>query len=472
MRALVCGYLAPVVMAVMMVPALHYPGAAWTGLVLGGVVVAWGGWPFHRAAVLAARHRLTTMDTLVSMGALVAYGWSLVAVVTGRGESYVEVAAALVTFLLVGRWLESRGTRRAGSALRALVELGAKDAVLQHPDGREENVPVSALRVGDTFVVRPGEKVATDGLVVAGTSAVDESLLTGESMPVEVAAGDRVIGASVNAGGRLVVRATTVGAQTHVAQLARLVAQAQSGKAPVQRLADRVSAVFVPAVIGVSALTFAGWLIAGEPVSAALTAAIAVLVVACPCALGLATPTALLAGTGRGAQLGLLIRGPQVLETTRRVDTVVLDKTGTLTAGVMSVAGVYPRPGVCSDELLRHAGAVEHAAEHPIARAIAAAAADLPPLTDFAALPGLGAEGTVDGRRVIVGQTRLLTSRGIVVESIHSGWYCCPGRLGRRVARHHRDPGHRQTNLGRGGVPAARAGSSTRTAHRRHPSQR
>ena len=304
LRAIVCSILALAVMAVMMVPALHYPGADWTGLVLAGVVVAWGGWPFHRAAALAARHRLTTMDTLVSMGALVTYGWSLVALLTGRGQSYVEVATALVTFLLVGRWLEARGTRKAGSALRALVELGAKDAVLLHPDGREENVPSSALRVGDTFVVRPGEKVATDGEVVAGASAVDESLLTGESMPVEVAVGDHVIGASVNAGGRLVVRASTVGEQTHLAQLARLVAQAQNGKAPVQRLADRVSAVFVPAVIGLAALTFGGWLVAGQPVTAALTAAIAVLVVACPCALGLATPTALLAGTGRGAQLG------------------------------------------------------------------------------------------------------------------------------------------------------------------------
>jgi Cu+-exporting ATPase len=355
------------------------------------------------------------MDTLVSLGALISYGWSVVAVLTGRGDSYVEVATSLVTFLLVGRWLEARGTRRAGSALRALVELAAKDAVLRHPDGREELVPVASLRVGDSFVVRPGEKVATDGIVVEGASAVDESLLTGESLPVEVSAGGRVIGASINAGGRRVVRASTVGEQTHLAQLARLVAQAQTGKAAVQRLADRVSAVFVPLVLVLAGLTFVGWwLVAAQPVAAALTAAISVLVVACPCALGLATPTALLAGTGRGAQLGLLIRGPQVLESTRRIDTIVLDKTGTVTAGAMSVVAVHPRPGATAADVLRLARAVAHAAEHPIARAVAAALPGAPePVTDFVALPGLGAEGTVDGRRVVVGQPRLLADRGI-----------------------------------------------------------
>jgi Cu+-exporting ATPase len=414
LRVLVCAYLAIPVLLISMVDALHYPGWPWTALVLGGFVVAWGGWPFHRAAVLAARHRLTTMDTLVSLGSLVAYGWSLFAVLTGRGASYVEVGTALVTFLLVGRYLEDRGTRRAGSALRALVELGARDAARLRPDGSEERVPVAALEPGDRFVVRPGEKVATDGVVTDGASAVDQSLLTGESAPVEVGVGDQVIGASLNAGGRLVVRATTVGEQTQLAQLARLVAQAQHGKAPVQRLADRVSAVFVPAVLVLSALTTAGWLLAGQPAVAAITAGIAVLIVACPCALGLATPTALLAGTGRGAQLGILIRGPQVLESTRRVDTVVLDKTGTITAGAMSVVGIRPRPGVSPVELLHYAAAVEHAAEHPIARAIAAAGGpDLPSAMDFIAHPGLGAQATVDGHAVVVGQPRLLASLGI-----------------------------------------------------------
>lgn len=414
LRVLVCAYLAVPVLLISMLDALHFPGWPWTALVLGGFVVAWGGWPFHRAAVLSARHRLTTMDTLVSLGSLVAYGWSLFAVLTGQGESYVEVSTALITFLLVGRYLEDRGTRRAGSALRALVELGARDATRLGPDGREERVPVSALVPGDRFVVRPGEKVATDGVVTEGSSAVDQSLLTGESVPVEVGPGDQVIGASVNAGGRLVVRATTVGEQTQLAQLARLVAQAQNGKAPVQRLADRVSAVFVPAVLVLAALTTAGWLLAGRPASAAIAAGIAVLIVACPCALGLATPTALLAGTGRGAQLGVLIRGPQVLESTRRIDTVVLDKTGTITAGAMSVVAVRPRAGVLPAELLRYAAAVEHAAEHPIARAIAAAGGpDHPPAVDFIAHPGLGAQATVDGHAVVVGQPRLLATFGI-----------------------------------------------------------
>jgi Cu+-exporting ATPase len=423
LRVLVCAYLALPVLLISMVDAWHYPGWPWTALVLGGFVVGWGGWPFHRAAVLAARHGLTTMDTLVSLGSLVAYGWSLFAVVSGRGASYVEVGTALVTFLLVGRYLEDRGTRRAGSALRALVELGARDATRLRPDGTEEPVPVAALVPGDRFVVRPGEKVATDGVVVEGASAVDESLLTGESAPVEVGVGARVIGASINAGGRLVVEATTVGEQTQLAQLARLVAQAQNGKAPVQRLADRVSAVFVPVVLVLAALTAAGWLVAGQPLATAIAAGIAVLIVACPCALGLATPTALLAGTGRGAQLGILIRGPQVLESTRRVDTVVLDKTGTVTAGAMSVIGVHPVPGVSEAELLRFAAAVEHAAEHPIARAIAAAGGpDLPPVSHFQAHPGLGAQAMVEGRSVVVGQARLLGVESTKDGSVLVAW--------------------------------------------------
>ena len=386
-------------------------------LALAVPVVTWGAWPFHRATLVNLRHGATTMDTLISLGIVASVGWSVVALFRG-GDLYLEVGAVLTTFLLAGRYAEARAKRRAGSALRALLELGAKEVALLR-DGVEVPVPVTELRVGDVFLVRPGEKVATDGVVIEGTSAVDLSLLTGESAPVEVRAGDPVTGATVNAGGRLVVRATRVGADTQLARIGRLVAAAQSGKAPVQRLADRVSAVFVPAILATAALTAAGWLLTGHPAGRALTAAVAVLIVACPCALGLATPTALLVGTGRGAQLGILVRGPEVLEATRRADTVVLDKTGTVTTGTMAVTAVTPAGGVDGAELVRYAAAVEDAAEHPVARAIAAAGPRPPlPVHDFAALPGLGAQATVDGRRVVVGRPELLAAQGIPVPAV------------------------------------------------------
>jgi P-type Cu+ transporter len=425
------------VLALSMVPALQLRNWQWLALLLATPVVTWAAWPFHRAALLNARHGAATMDTLISVGVAAAYLWSLYALFLGdAGEPgmrmslrwfaeaglsadhlYLEVGAALTMFLLAGRWFEQRAKRRAGSALRALLDVGAKDAAVLR-GGRERRVPIDQIRVGDVFVVRPGEKVATDGEVVEGASAVDRSLLTGESVPVEVGVGDQVVGATMNAGGRLVVRATRVGAETQLARMARLVADAQAGKAPVQRLADRISAVFVPAVIALAVAMFGFWLGADRGPAAAFTAAVAVLIVACPCALGLATPTALLVGTGRGAQLGILIRGSQVLESTRRVDTVVLDKTGTVTTGQMAVEAVAPVGGVAAEELLRYAAAVEHAAEHPIARAIATARDDAPPVADFRALPGLGAEGVVEGRRVLVGRPALLADHGVTVPDL------------------------------------------------------
>ncbi len=403
----------------LLVLTMGFPGRLpWLAFALALPVVTWGAWPFHRAALVNLRHGATTMDTLISLGVTVATGWSLVALLRG-GELTVEVGAVLTTFLLAGRYLEARAKSRAGSALRSLLELGARDACVLR-DGAEVRVPIAALKPGDVFVVRPGETIATDGVVVEGTSAVDQSLLTGESVPVEVGAGDAVTGATVNAGGRLVVRATRVGADTQLARIGRLVAAAQAGKAPVQRLADKVSAVFVPSVLVVATVTGVGWLLAGAGAGRAIEVAVAVLIVACPCALGLATPTALLVGTGRGAQLGILVRGPEVLEATRRADTVVLDKTGTVTSGTMTV--VDADPGV-----LRYAAAVEYAAEHPIARAIAAAGpVPLLPVTDFAALPGLGARGTVDGHHVVVGRPQLLVAQGIPVPDgvtgIAVGW--------------------------------------------------
>src|SRR5262245_20573024 len=413
--------------AAVMVLAMVLDVAPWLQLALATVVVGWGGWPIHRAAALALRHRSSTMDTLVSAGALVSYGWSAVALVAGTGaDRYFEVGSTLVAFVLVGRWLEARARNRAGSALCALAELGAKSARVVDADGVESLVPIADVRVGDRFVVRPGEKIATDGVVIEGTSAVDASLLTGESRPVEVGPGDAVVGATVNAGGRLIVRATRVGADTALAQMARLVREAQSGKAPVQRLADRVSSVFVPTVGVASVLTFGAWLLFGAAVSTAFTAGVAVLIVACPCALGLATPTALLVGSGRGAQLGILIRGPQVLEATRRVDTVVLDKTGTVTTGGLTVVDVKTAPFVEREELLRLAAAVEHASEHPVARAVVAAApAPLPVVEDFAAVPGLGARGVVEGRTVLVGRAALLRSLDVSTvdsEGIQVAW--------------------------------------------------
>ena len=412
-RLLVSAALSAPVLVLSMVSALHFAGWQWLAFALTTPVVLWGAWPFHRAAVANLRHGAATMDTLISVGVLAAYAWSTWTVFGDpSGHLYFEVAAIVTTFILAGRFFEARAKKQSGAALRALLDMGAKDvAVLR--DGFEKRIPVSELAVGDVFVVRPGEKVATDGVVTSGASAIDVSMLTGESMPVEVGPGDDVVGACVNVGGLLHVRATRVGSDTQLAQMARLVAEAQSGKAEVARLADRVSAIFVPIVIGLALLTLVGWLVAGGSPSAAFTAAVAVLIIACPCALGLATPTALLVGTGRGAQLGILIKGPQVLESTRRVDTVVLDKTGTVTTGRMAVVAVHP----ADDETLRLAGALESGSEHPIARAVAAHAAEagpLPTVVDFANHGGRGVTGVVDGHAVTAGRLSWLTERGLV----------------------------------------------------------
>jgi Cu+-exporting ATPase len=409
-RLVVAAVLGIPVIALGMIPALHFSGWQWVSLALATPVVTWAAWPFHHATVTNLRHGATTMDTLVSLGVTAAYGWSVYAVLFGD-ELYLEVAAGVTLFLLLGRYLEARARRSSGAALRALLSLGAKDvAVLRGPtkDERVEvRVPIAELRVGDEFVVRPGEKIATDGVVVDGSSAVDASMLTGESVPVEVGPGAQVAGATLNAGGRLVVRAQRVGADTQLAQMGRLVEQAQSGKAPVQRLADRISAVFVPVVLVIALGTLVGWLVLTGDADAAFTAAVAVLIIACPCALGLATPTAVLVGTGRGAQLGVLIRGPEVLEATRRVDTVVLDKTGTVTTGVMQLIGVHPAAGLDRDEVLRLAGALEQASEHPIGRAITEAATQagaLPAVSGFASSAGLGVRGLVEGRTLWAGR--------------------------------------------------------------------
>ena len=399
-----------------MVPAAHFEGWQWVAWALSTPVVFAGAWPFHKAAWINARHRATTMDTLISIGVLSAYFWSVVMLFTAgpvfpsmtpRGDVYFEVAAAVTVFILLGRYMEARAKNRSGAALRALLALGAKDvAVLR--DGAEERIPIAQLRVGDLFVVRPGEKVATDGVVVEGASAIDASLLTGEPVPVEVGVDDLVVGATTNAGGRLIVRATRVGSETQLAQMGRLVEQAQNGKAPVQRLADRVSAIFVPVVMVLSVSTLIAWLATGHDANQAFTAAVSVLIIACPCALGLATPTALLVGTGRGAQLGVLIKGPQVLESTRAVDTIVLDKTGTVTTGRMSVQAVLPAKGEQASGVLRIAGAIEDASEHPIANAIAVAAStehgSLPTVSNFANQQGLGVSGVVEDHEVQVGR--------------------------------------------------------------------
>ncbi len=421
-RLLVSALLAVPVVLISMVGALHFDGWRWVALALATPVVFWGGLPFHRATWLNLRHRAVTMDTLISLGTLTAWSWSAAVVLTGSAEDvYFEISAVVVVFLLTGRYLEARAARSAGGALRALLALGAKEAAVLAPDGSERRVPVAELAVDERFVVRPGERVATDGVIEQGSSALDTSMLTGESVPVDVAPGDGVAGATINLGGRLVVRATRVGSDTALARIAALVAEAQSGKAPIQRLADRVSAVFVPSVIVLALLTLAGWLLAGESAAFAISAAVAVLIIACPCALGLATPTALLVGTGRGAQLGVLIRGPEVLEDTRRVDTIVLDKTGTVTTGRMTVVDVVAADGVDRDELLRVAGAVEQASEHPIGRAIAAAAQAagyaVPAVSDFAALAGLGVQGNIDGLAVLAGRPSLLTERGVELPS-------------------------------------------------------
>lgn len=406
--------LAVPVIAMAMLPALQFRDWRWVSLVLAAPVVAWAGRPIHAGAWASLRHGAATMDTLVSVGTLSAFLGSLYALMLGTGHVYLEVAAGVTMFVLAGRYFEKRAKRRAGAALRALLELGAKDvAVLR--DGTETRLPVNQLAVGDVFVVRPGEKIATDGIVVSGSSAVDPAMLTGESVPVEVGEGDAVTGATVNAGGRLVVRATRVGDDTQLARMARLVEAAQSGKARVQRLADRVSGVFVPGVIVLAVATLAAWLARGASVASAVTAALAVLIIACPCALGLATPTALLVGAGRAAQLGVLIKGPEVLESTRKVDTIVLDKTGTVTTGKMSLVDAIAGPHADRETLLRLAGAVEDASEHPVAQAIANAAkaelGALPAARDFVAVSGQGAHGVVDGHAVVVGREGLLADR-------------------------------------------------------------
>jgi Cu+-exporting ATPase len=433
-RLLVSGVLTLPVVLLAMIRPLQFDSWQWLSLTLAAPVVVWGALPFHRAAWANARHAAATMDTLISVGVLAAFGWSLYALFLGnagdpgmrmtfrllpeRGsgehEIYLEVASAVTVFILAGRYFEARAKKRSGAALRALLEMGAKDVAVRR-EGREVRVPVDQLAVGEEFVVRPGEKVATDGVVVEGSSAVDASMLTGEPVPVEVGPGDPVVGATVNAGGRLVVRATRVGADTQLAQMARLVEEAQSGKAPVQRLADRVSAVFVPVVLALSAATLGFWFGAGAGAGVAFTAAVAVLIIACPCALGLATPTALLVGTGRGAQLGILIKGPQILESTRRVDTIVLDKTGTVTTGRMRLVDVVPAAGTDPTDLLRLAGALEDASEHPIAAAIAAGARErvgaLPPVESFTASQGLGVRGVVDSHAVVVGRAGWLAEQ-------------------------------------------------------------
>ncbi|MET9847666.1 heavy metal translocating P-type ATPase [Streptomyces ossamyceticus] len=424
--------LAVPVIAMAMAPALQFEYWQWLSLTLAAPVVTYAGWPFHRAAWTNARHGAATMDTLISIGTLAAFGWSLWALFLGTagtpgmthpfeltiargdgsGSIYLEAAAGVTAFILAGRYFEARSKRKAGAALRALLELGAKNVTLLRPDGSEATVPTADLQVGDRFLVRPGEKIATDGTVVEGSSAVDASMLTGESVPVEVSPGDPVTGATVNAGGRLVVEATRIGADTQLSRMARLVEDAQNGKAAAQRLADRISAVFVPVVIALALGTLGFWLGNGASLTSAFTAAVAVLIIACPCALGLATPTALLVGTGRGAQVGILIKGPEVLESTRRVDTVVLDKTGTVTTGRMTLLSVHTADGTDEAEVLRLAGALEHASEHPIARAIADGALEkvgsLPTPEDFVNVPGLGVQGVVEGHAVLVGRERLL----------------------------------------------------------------
>ncbi|MFJ1879401.1 heavy metal translocating P-type ATPase [Streptomyces sp. NPDC088137] len=444
-RLIVSALLATPVVLLAMVPALQFDNWQWLSLTLAAPVVVWGGLPFHRATWTNLRHGAATMDTLVSIGTLAAFGWSLWALFLGDagmtgmrhgfdftvsrdGASstiYLEVAAGVVTFILLGRYLEARSKRKAGSALRALMHLGARDVSVLR-DGTEVRVPVARLAVGDRFVVRPGEKIATDGTVVEGASAVDASMLTGESVPVEAGVGDPVTGATVNTSGRLVVEATRIGADTQLARMAKLVEDAQNGKAEVQRLADRISAVFVPVVLLIALVTLIAWLLVTDDATAAFTAAVAVLIIACPCALGLATPTALMVGTGRGAQLGILIKGPEVLETTRRVDTIVLDKTGTVTTGRMTLLDIHTADNTTETDVLRLAGALEHSSEHPIAQAVATGAtertgAPLPTPEDFTNIAGLGVQGVIEGHAVLVGRPQLLADAGIDVPEALSG---------------------------------------------------
>ncbi|WP_280365519.1 heavy metal translocating P-type ATPase [Nocardia abscessus] len=430
-RLLVSLVLTVPVIAMAMVPALQFTNWQWLSLTLAAPVVVWGAWPFHKAAWANLRHATATMDTLISIGTLAAFGWSLYALfwgtagmagmrhpfeltiarVDGTGNIYLEAAAGVTTFILAGRFFEARSKRRAGAALRALLELGAKEVSVLR-GGTEQRISVEQLTVGDLFVVRPGEKIATDGVVVEGSSAVDASMITGESVPVEITVDDAVVGATINVGGRIVVRATRIGSDTQLAQMAKLVEDAQTGKAAAQRLADRISGVFVPIVITLSVATLGFWLGTGGSVAAAFTAAVAVLIIACPCALGLATPTALMVGTGRGAQLGILIKGPEVLESTRAIDTVLLDKTGTVTTGKMTLLDVIAADGEDATMILELAGALEDSSEHPIAQAIAKGAREkvgqLKPVDEFANLEGLGVQGVVDGHAVTVGRRQLL----------------------------------------------------------------
>ena len=445
---------APLVVLAMVAP-LHFRGWEWLAFALATPVVFWAGFGFHRAALLNARHGAATMDTLISIGTLAAWGWSVAALVAvDDADVYFEVAAVITTLILLGRYFEARARRRSGAAIRALLELGAKEARVLR-DGIEVSVPIDELSIGDVFVVRPGEKIATDGVVVEGESAVDQSMLTGEPVPVDVMAGDTVAGATVNTFGRILVRATKVGEETALAQIARLVADAQSGKAPIQRLVDRVSSVFVPIVLALSLATLAGWLVVTGDPTAAFSAAVAVLIIACPCALGLATPTALMVGTGRGAQLGILIKGPEILERTRRITTVVLDKTGTVTAGRMELADVSLLNGTSRADVLRLGGAVEAASEHPIAQAVATAAereiGSLPPVTEFRNIPGVGVTGTVDWTCGRSGSTRRID-------------HCLVGRDTARDAVGRR---HRQADERRGGGESQRAWSCTGAAHGR-----
>ena len=434
LRLILSAVLAVPVVAMSMIPALQFANWQWLALTLAAPVALWGAWPFHHAAWINLRHGAATMDTLISLGVLAAFGWSLYALFFGTAgmpgtrmtfswtatpggganDIYLEVAAAITVFLLAGRYFEVRAKKRSGVALKALLELGAKEVVVVR-DGVETRIPTASLAVGDVFVVRPGENIATDGDVIEGVSAVDASMLTGETLPVEVGPGDPVVGATLNSGGRLMVRATRVGADTQIAQIAHLVEQAQAGKADVQRLADRISAIFVPIVIGLSLLTLATWVILGAEPQAAFTAAVATLIIACPCAMGLATPTALLIGTGRGAQLGIRIRGPQILESTRRVDTIVLDKTGTVTEGRMTLVNRVPAAGTTEEQLLALAGAAETGSEHPIAAAIVAGArarlGNLPTVESFSSMQGLGVQAVVDGRLVLVGRPRWMAEQ-------------------------------------------------------------
>ncbi len=434
-RLIVSAVLALPVLLMSMIPALQFTNWQWLALTLASPVAVWGAWPFHHAAWVNLRHGTTTMDTLISVGVGAAYLWSVYALFfgdagmpgmtmemtftsSGNEEIYLEVASVVTVFIVAGRYFERRAKQRSGAALRALLSLGAKDVAVLRNDS-EVRVPIEELAVGDIFVVRPGERIATDGVVVEGSSAVDTAMLTGESVPVEVAVDDSVVGATVNVGGRLVVRATRVGSDTQLAQMAALVSAAQAGKAPVQRLADRVAAVFVPVVMAIAAATWVGWYLATGSATEAFTSGVAVLIIACPCALGLATPTALLVGTGRGAQLGIVIRGPEILESTRQVDTVVLDKTGTVTTGKMSVTEVTPASGTDTPDLLRLAGAVEDGSEHPIAQAIASYARDaigsLPVVDGFANHGGRGVVGVVDGRAVVVGRPAWMAEWSLTV---------------------------------------------------------